>query len=216
MGDMTFFQRLQQETTAEREYLLTSPIMGLALAGQLTLDRYVNFLTQAYYHVKHTTPLLMAVGSRLPDQKEWVRDKIAHYIEEEVGHQEWILNDIGVCGADAEAVRHGQPSLETELMVSYIWDFVARKNPMGFFGMVFVLEGTSVSIATQAADKIRETLGLPQKAFSYLYSHGSLDVEHIDFFEDIVNKIEDVNDQADIIHVAKVIFRLYADIFRSL
>ncbi len=216
MGDMTFFQRLQQETTAEREYLLTSPIMGQALAGQLTLDRYVNFLTQAYYHVKHTTPLLMAVGSRLPDQKEWVRDKIAHYIEEEVGHQEWILNDIGVCGADAEAVRHGQPSLETELMVSYIWDFVARKNPMGFFGMVFVLEGTSVSIATQAADKIRETLGLPQKAFSYLYSHGSLDVEHIDFFEDIVNKIEDVNDQADIIHVAKVIFRLYADIFRSL
>ncbi len=216
MGDMTFFQRLQQETTAEREYLLTSPIMGQALAGQLTLDRYVNFLTQAYYHVKHTTPLLMAVGSRLSDQKEWVRDKIAHYIEEEVGHQEWILNDIGVCGADAEAVRHGQPSLETELMVSYIWDFVARKNPMGFFGMVFVLEGTSVSIATQAADKIRETLGLPQKAFSYLYSHGSLDVEHIDFFEDIVNKIEDVNDQADIIHVAKVIFRLYADIFRSL
>jgi len=133
-----------------------------------------------------------------------------------VGHQEWILNDIAVCGADAEAVRYGQPSFATEMMVSYIWDYVARKNPMGFFGMVFVLEGTSVNIATQAADGIREHLGLPKKAFSYLYSHGSLDLEHIDFFADIVNKIDDVNDQNDILHVAKVIFRLYADIFRSL
>lgn len=216
MTDNTFFQRLQRETAAEREYLLTAPVIAQALAGQLTLETYVRFLTQAYYHVKHTTPLLMAVGSRLPDSKEWVRDKIAHYIEEEVGHQEWILNDIAACGGDAEAVRHGQPSFPTEMMVSYIWDYVSRKNPMGFFGMVFVLEGTSVSIATQAADKIRESLGLPQKAFSYLYSHGSLDVEHIDFFEDIVNQIVDADDQDAIVHVAKVIFRLYAEIFRSL
>ena len=216
MTAITFFQRLQDETTSEREYLLTSPVIQQALAGELSLASYTSFLTQAYYHVKHTTPLLMAVGSRLPDSKEWVRDKIAHYIEEEVGHQEWILNDIAVCGADAEAVRHGQPSFATEMMVSYIWDYVARKNPMGFFGMVFVLEGTSVNIATQAADGIREHLGLPQKAFSYLYSHGSLDLEHIDFFAEIVNKIDDVNDQNDILRVAKVIFRLYADIFRSL
>jgi pyrroloquinoline quinone (PQQ) biosynthesis protein C len=213
---VTFFQRLQQETEVERQYLLASPLITAAVEGEITHEEYVAFLGQAYHHVKHTTPLLMAVGSRIPESAEWLRDKIAHYIEEEVGHQEWILNDIRACGADAEAVRGDTPSLPVELMISFIWDFVSRRNPVGFFGMVYVLEGTSVNVATQAADKIRGALGLPKNAFSYLYSHGSLDIEHIDFFENIVNRIDDKQDQSDIIHVAKIIFRLYADMFRSI
>ena len=36
---------------------------------------------------------------------------LAHYIEEEIGHQEWILNDIKACGGDAEAVRRSQPKV---------------------------------------------------------------------------------------------------------
>lgn len=213
---ITFYARLQKETATERQYLLDSPLITAALQGQLSLDEYVAFLGQAYHHVKHTTPLLMAVGSRIPESQEWLRDKIAHYIEEEVGHQEWILNDIRHCGFDAEAVRSAVPSLPVELMISFIWDFVSRRNPIGFFGMVYVLEGTSVNVATQAADKIREALALPKNAFSYLYSHGSLDIEHIDFFEGIVNRITDPQDQADIIHVARIIFRLYADMFRAI
>jgi pyrroloquinoline quinone (PQQ) biosynthesis protein C len=212
----TFYERLQQETETERQYLLSSPLIVAAMKDGISHAEYVAFLEQAYHHVKHTTPLLMAVGSRIPEKNEWLREKIAHYIEEEVGHQEWILNDIRACGGDAEVVRHATPSLPVELMISYIWDFVSRRNPTGFFGMVYVLEGTSVNVATQAADKIRESLSLPKNAFSYLYSHGSLDVEHIDFFEGIVNRIDDAKDQADIIHVARIIFRLYGDMFRSL
>lgn len=216
MMSETFYQRLQRETEAERQYLLSSPLISSAVKGEISLDEYVAFLGQAYHHVKHTTPLLMAVGSRIPESQEWLRDKIAHYIEEEVGHQEWILNDIRNSGGDAEAVRAATPLLPVELMISFIWDFVSRRNPVGFFGMVFVLEGTSVNVATHAADKVRESLQLPKNAFSYLYSHGSLDIEHIDFFEGIVNRIDDPSDQSDIIHVAKILFRLYADMFRAL
>lgn len=216
MTSTTFYQRLQQETSGDREYLLSSPLIASALSGNLSLEEYVSFLEQAYHHVKHTTPLLMAVGSRIPESQEWLRDKIAHYIEEEVGHQEWILNDIRHCGSDAEAVRVSTPSLPVELMISFIWDFVSRRNPIGFFGMVYVLEGTSVNVATHAAEKIRESLGLSKNCFSYLYSHGSLDIEHIDFFEGIVNRIDNSQDQADIIHVARIIFRLYADMFRAI
>jgi hypothetical protein len=216
MTSATFYQRLQQETSVEREYLLGSTLIASALKGDISLNEYVSFLEQAYHHVKHTTPLLMAVGSRISENQEWLRDRIAHYMEEEVGHQEWILNDIRHCGSDADAARVSAPSLPVELMISYIWDFVCRRNPIGFFGMVYVLEGTSVNVATHAADKIRESLNLSKNCFSYLYSHGSLDIEHIDFFEDIVNRIEDPQDQADIIHVAKIIFRLYTDMFRTL
>lgn len=213
---MDFHTRLQQDTSREREYLLQAPVIQAALTGSIPLDTYVAFLSEAYHHVKHTTPLLMAVGSRLSDEQEWLREKVAAYIEEELGHQEWILNDITRSGGNAEAVRHGQPALATELMVAYAYDTVMRRNPVGFFGMVQVLEGTSVSIATQAAHRIQENLGLPSSAFTYLLSHGELDQDHIQFFAEIVNRLHRPEDQQAVLHTARVMYRLYGDMFRSL
>ena len=88
---MTFFEQLQQATQAEQAELQRIPIIQKSLAGQVTLEQYVAFLTEAYHHVKHTVPLLMACGSKLGSDKEWLREAIAHYIEEEIGHQEWLL-----------------------------------------------------------------------------------------------------------------------------
>lgn len=213
---MSFFQRLQSETASQREQFFSAPIIQQCLSGQVTLEDYVAFLTEAYHHVKHTTPLLMAVGSRIPADKEWLREAVAEYIEEELGHQEWILNDIAACGYDKEKVRHSQPSIATELMVSYAYDLVQRVNPLGFFGMVHVLEGSSVTTADRAAEYIQTALGLPDKAFSYLRSHGALDQQHVKFFEELMNSIDDPQDQQCIIHSAAVFYQLYGNIFRSL
>ena len=213
---MTFFHTLQDRTAAERDHLLTAPVLQLAVDGKLSLETYIAFLTQAYHHVKHTVPLLMACGARLPERHEWLRSAIAEYIEEELGHQEWILNDLAACGADPEAVRHGQPALATELMVAYVYDRIARHNPVSFFGMVNVLEGTSIALATRAASAIRGSLGLPPAAFSYLNSHGSLDLEHMRFFEDLMNRLDADEDREAVVHTARVVYRLYGDMFRSL
>lgn len=213
---MNFFDTLQQRTAEARGELLDAPIIRRALAGDIALEEYAAFLGQAYHHVRHTVPLLMATGARLPDRYGWLRGAVAEYIEEEIGHEEWILNDIAACGFDKEAVRQSRPALSTELMVSYAYDTIHRVNPLGFFGMVHVLEGTSINIADAAADRIRESLQLPKKAFSYLYSHGSLDLEHVEFFRGLMNRVEDPQDQAAIVHAARVFYRLYGDVFRSL
>ena len=76
----------------------------------------------------------------------------------DMGHQEWILNDIAACGYDRERARNSRPNPSTELMVAYAYDTVQRVNPLGFFGMVQVLEGTSIRIADAAADAIQATL----------------------------------------------------------
>jgi pyrroloquinoline quinone (PQQ) biosynthesis protein C len=185
-------------------------------SGDIELDDYVRFLGQAYHHVKHTVPLLMSVGARLGDDKEWLRSAVAEYIEEEIGHQEWILNDIAACGYDKEAVRNSTPNFETELMVSYAYDLVNRINPVGFFGMVLVLEGTSVNLADSAADRIKTALNLSERAFSYLRSHGSLDQEHIKFLETLMDKFEDPQEQQLIIHSAQAFYRLYRGVFESI
>ncbi|SNS22733.1 TenA family transcriptional regulator [Pseudomonas segetis] len=213
---MNFYDSLLEQTTEERDYLLSAPIIQQAMSGIVSLNSYIGFLTEAYHHVKHTVPLLMACGSRLPERLEWLRAAVAEYVEEEYGHQEWVLNDIAACGGDPEAVRNGTPKLPTELMVSYVYDRIARSNPVSFFGMVNVLEGTSITLATQAAGVIQDKLQLPNNAFSYLSSHGSLDIEHIEFYKKLMNRLDNTDDQAAVVHTAKVVYRLYGDMFRSL
>jgi heme oxygenase len=213
---MTFFQQLQQATGSERAALLASPIIGAAMTGRVGREHYIRFLSRAYHHVKHTAPLLMACGARLTDQQEWLRGAVAHYIEEEIGHHEWILDDIAAAGGDAAAVRASQADFDTDVMVAYAYDTVMRRNPVGLFGMVYVLEGTSVSLASNAANVLKDALDLPASAFTYLSSHGALDVEHIGDFERLVNRLEASDDRDAVVRSANVFFRLYGNVLRGI
>ena len=213
---MSFFDTLQLQTAQERQALFAVPVIREALAGQVSLDSYIAFLTQAYHHVRHTVPLMMACGARLPSRLEWLRGAVCEYIDEEYGHEQWILNDISACGGDWEAVRDGRPARSIELMVAYLYDLIARGNPVGLFGMVNVLEGTSIALATQAAGTIKTTLNLPDKAFSYLSSHGALDQDHMVTYKQLMDRLDDGADQQAVIHAAKVVYHLYTEMFQGL
>ena len=215
---MSFFQRLATETAADRAAFSTAPIIQGCLRGEVSLASYTAFLTEAYHHVKHTVPLMQACKARIETlpQHHWLLSALDEYIEEEQGHDEWILDDLKACGVDAEAVRHGRPGHAAEVMVAYAYDTIARGNPLGFFGMVHVLEGSSVALALIAADRIQQNLQLPNGAFSYLRSHGTLDQEHTKDFERLMDQIDDAADQADIVHAARAFYRLYGDVFRGL
>lgn len=213
---MTFYNRLNKETETQRAALYTVPQLIDGLSGDISRDTYIAYLTEAYHHVRHTVRFMMAMGVRLPEEKKWLHDAISEYIEEEKGHEEWILNDIEAAGGDKEAARNAAPNLETQVLVAYNYDYIARKNPIGFLGMVFMLESTSIQIANHGADAVKTKLGLPQTAFTYLYSHGALDIEHLKFFEQLVNKVTDPDDQAAIIEVAQNTFRLFANVMRGI
>lgn len=211
-----FSEGLQLATRPAQDGLLAIPFVRAAMAGELSRSAYLGFLAQAYYHVRHTVPLLMATGAALGARRRWLQDALSTYIAEEQGHDEWILADIGEAGGDPTAVREGQPQLPCELLVAYAYDMVQRRNPLGFLGMVHVLEGTSVRGASRAATALQASLGLPAAAFTYLSSHGDLDQGHVRFFADLVDRIDDPADQGTVVAAAQVFFRLYGDIFRAL
>lgn len=212
---MNFSKKLQSETRKARAYLLITPQLKLCLQGALPLSAYITFLTQAYHHVKHTVPLLMAAGARLSQKNEWLRVAMADYIDEEIGHQQWILNDIEHCGRDPLIAASSTPHLATDVMVSYAYDLVNRKNPVAILGMIYVLEGSSVALASRAAQALQTSLRLPDKAFSYLSSHGALDQQHIQFLDGLLNQLKSDQDQQDVLHAARTMYVLYANILRG-
>lgn len=215
-----FFAQLQARTTADRAGMLQAPIFRHCAEGTLSPDAYTAFLVQAYHHVKHTVPLLMACGGRLGEKYEWMRAALAEYIEEEQGHHEWILNDLTACGVDPIPVRenrdYGRVSAEIELMVAYLYHQIDRGNPMALFGMVWVLEGTSVSVGGTVASQIQQSLGLPDRAMTYLRSHSELDQDHIKLFASLMDQVTDPADQQAVVEGAQMVFRLYGGMLHNL
>ena len=213
---MTFYDRLVKETEVARSELYAVPQLQAGLSGKISRETYIAYLTEAFHHVSHTVPFLMSMGAKLPQAKKYLQKAIATYIGEEVGHEEWILNDIKTAGGDKDAARNSQPNLETQILIAYNYDYINRKNPVGFLGMVFMLESTSIQIANKGAEAVRSALNLPDTAFSYLYSHGELDISHMQFFEQTVNQVTDADDQAAIIEVASNTFRLFARLLSAI
>lgn len=210
------YEHLGELTRTEREFLHAAPVIRRALQGEVTHELYLAFLTQAYHHVRHTVPLLMAVGARLQPRQQWLQAHIVRYLEEELGHERWILDDIAAAGGDAQAARRAAPSVQTDAMVAYAWDTVVRRNPIGFFGMVYVLEGTSVAFALAAAERIQGRLQLPERAFTYLRSHGRADQEHVEHLGEIIDRLDPDDDLPAVIACARSMFWLYGQMFRGL
>jgi pyrroloquinoline quinone (PQQ) biosynthesis protein C len=214
---MSFSDRLLAATTDERERFLAIPIIQRAAATGVSRDAYVAFLTEAYHHVRYTCPLLELALSRCGAEDDHYRNGLLQYIEEETGHEEWILDDIEAFGGSAAAVRDATPGIPCRAMVGYATYAIEHISPYALLGMVHVLEGMSAQLAGAAAQGIARSLGRSTKAgFSYLISHGTLDQDHVRFFTDLVNAIRDDHAQQAIIATANVVYRLYGDIFRDI
>ncbi|MBL8443457.1 MAG: biliverdin-producing heme oxygenase, partial [Zoogloeaceae bacterium] len=53
---MSFYEQLIEATQAQRDTLLSAPVIADCLQGRVGLESYLAFLGQAYHHVRHTTP----------------------------------------------------------------------------------------------------------------------------------------------------------------
>lgn len=212
----SFFDLLVEQTNTARTVLYETPQIQDALSGAVSLGTYQAYLVEAYHHVKHTVPLMTATLARLKPHQLWLRKPLLEYIAEESGHEQWILDDIRNCGGDPHKAQACAPRAATQRMVDYAYNYVSTKNAIGFFGMVFVLEGTSTQLASVGAETLMRALALPRNCFRYLFSHGSLDVQHMQSFRKLMDQVDDREDRQAIVTVANSIFHLFAGVFSSI
>ncbi len=212
---MSFYEQLVAETADSRDAFLSIPLVRNTIRNGAARSLYLAFLTEAYHHVKHTFRLLALAASRTSDVR--YQDALVEYMEEERGHEKWILNDIQALGGDPDAVRHGQGGPACRIMVGYAYYAIQHISPYAFLGSVHVLEGMSVLLADQVADALKSSLGLESDTgFTYLRTHGSLDSEHVAFFRKLVDGFDDQRTQRIIIDNASIFYRLYGAIFHDL
>jgi pyrroloquinoline quinone (PQQ) biosynthesis protein C len=212
---MSFYAQLVAETADSRDAFFAIPLVQNTTRNGAPRRLYLDFLAEAYHHVKHTFPLLALAASRTSDKR--YQDALVEYMEEERGHEKWILDDIRALGGDPDTVRNGQGGPACRIMVGYAYYAIEHISPYAFLGSVHVLEGMSVLLADQVADAMKISLGLEnENGFSYLRTHGSLDTEHVAFFRKLVDGFDDRKTQRIIIDNAAIFYRLYGAIFHDL
>lgn len=212
---MSFYDQLQQETAGERQRFLSLPLIRRAIAEGASRETYLAFLGEAYHHVSHTFPLLALAASRTTDER--YQDALVEYMEEERGHEKWILDDIVFFGGNVDAARKRNPSPATIAMIGYSYYAIEHVSPYAMLGSVHVLEGMSVLLADKLADRLSQSWGQQGAGgFSYLRSHGSLDQSHVAFFRDLINGFTDPAIQRLVIDNSKIFHHLYGGIFQEI
>lgn len=210
------FQQLVCETTRARETFAGMPLIREVLQTGASRALYLDFLSQAYHHVKHTAPLLALAAARCGPDDRVYQSALFEYTEEERGHELWILEDIDALGGAPEQVRRGTPRLPCKVMVGHAYYLIDHVSPYGLLGMVHVLEGMAVALASKATASLRASLSASgDEGFKYLTTHGGLDVKHAEFFEALINQIGD-RCLPLVIETTTDFYELYGNLFRDL
>jgi pyrroloquinoline quinone (PQQ) biosynthesis protein C len=213
---MSFFITLVEDSDAGRRALEDEPRVHAMINHGLRLEEYRAFLHDLYHIVWHFCPVMSAAASRCGDEFRDVRYALYERIEEEKGHETWVLEDIGAMGGDVSGAGSVPPSIPVQAMIAFNYYAAERLHPCSVLGMLYMLEVISSVYGGRVSDSIARALGRDVGAggFKFLTSHATMDVDHMASLNRLIKTVADPAAQAAIIRSTNVNFHQFGQIFR--
>jgi pyrroloquinoline quinone (PQQ) biosynthesis protein C len=211
---MSFFITLVENSDANRRAIETSPRVHSMIHKGLTLAEYRAFLRDLYHIVWHFCPIMAAAAARCDDSLRNIRYDLYERIDEEKGHEEWVLEDIAAMGGDVKA-NIAAPSAPVQAMIGYNYYAAERVHPCSVLGMLYVLEVVASVYGGKASDSIARAIGRdPGKGgFRFLSSHATMDADHFAQLNVLLKTIDDPAAQAAVISSTQVNFHQFGQLF---
>ena len=212
---MSFFITLVEMTDANRRELETVPKVNSMIHHGLSLAEYKAFLHDLYHIVWHFCPVMAAAAARCSDRFREVRYDLYDRIEEEKGHETWVLEDIEAIGGDVASARAHPPSAPVQAMIAFNYFGAERVHPCSVLGMLYMLEVVSSVYGGRVSDSIARTLGRNVDAggFRFLSSHATMDVDHMAKLNRLLKTIDDPDAQESIVNSTRVNFYQFGRMF---
>jgi len=212
---MSFFITLLETTDASRREFEAIPKMTAMLNRGLTLAEYRAFLHDLYYVVWHFCPTMAAAAARCDDRFRNVRYELYERIEEEKGHELWVLEDLEAVGGDSARVRNHPPSAPVQCMIGYNYFCAERAHPCAVLGMIYSLEVIASAYAATLSQSIAKVLGrsMDGPGFKFLLSHSAMDQDHVAKLNTLVKTISDPQAQEAIVNATRVNFYQFGRTF---
>jgi pyrroloquinoline quinone (PQQ) biosynthesis protein C len=214
---MRFFVDLVGRTDEARRAFETHPVVIDAVARGLEVARYRRLLLELYHVVWHFNPVCAAAASRLDDGLRGVRYFLYEHMQEERGHEQWVLDDLEAVGVPApEALAHA-PSTWTLGLVGYNYWAADRRHPASVLGMLYALEVIASVYGGPFASAIKESLLLDgERGVSFIGSHATMDARHMAELRVVLDTVDDARARDAVVESVQVNFHHFTGIVSTL
>lgn len=162
-------------------------------------DLFPRFLIQTHCLMRSgLTMMAVAIerAHRLPEDP--VARALAGYLDvhlrEELGHDQWLLDDIGTLGIEEQEVLGAQPCAASVALVGAQYFWMMHLHPVAIMGYLILMEGYA-PLVSQLED-IRVRSGAPESAFRCLRRHAEDDPAHLADLNSTLDRMSLSVDQA--------------------
>jgi pyrroloquinoline quinone (PQQ) biosynthesis protein C len=214
---LSFFADLVMQTDEDRRAFENHPALMDAVANGMSVERYRRLLLELYHVVWHFNPVCAAAASRMGDPAHEALQPLRHFLyehmQEESGHETWVLNDLDAIGVPLSDARAYQPSVNALALAGYNYWASERRHPCAALGMLYTLEVIASVYGGPFASAIRESLMLDgDRGVSFIASHASLDTQHMAALRHVFNKISDDEAKVAVVESVRVNFHHFTRI----
>jgi pyrroloquinoline quinone (PQQ) biosynthesis protein C len=211
-----FFIDLVTRSDEARRDFETHPVVLDAVAHGMSVERYRTLLLELYHVVWHFNPACAAAASRIGDEHRSVRYHLYEHMHEEMGHEQWVLNDLEAVGVTREAALVHRPAVYTLALNGWNYWAADRRHPCSVLGMLYALEVIASVYGGPFATALKERLLLEgERGISFIGSHASMDVKHMAELRVVLNTIDDAAARDAVVESALINFHHFTRIIES-
>jgi hypothetical protein len=163
---------------------------------------YPEYLFTTHCIIRASVPLMEAARARAEAlaADDPVATELAAYleehIEEELHHDEWLLDDLAALGIERAAVLARPPSPNVAALVGAQYYWLLHYHPVALLGYIALLEGYPPT--SEAVAGLIERTGYPREAFRCLIAHAELDPHHRDELDEVLDRLPLTPEQATV------------------
>lgn len=156
-------------------------------------DLYPEYLVATHGVIRASVPLMERAleRARLAAPQDPAAAGLAayleHHVDEERGHDDWLLEDLVVLGRSREDVLALPPSASIAALVGAQYYWIEHYHPVALLGYIGLLEGYPPTIAD--VDALMARTGYEREAFRTLIRHAELDPLHRDDFDEMLDHL---------------------------
>ncbi len=217
---LSFFSELVLGTDEDRRAFETHLAVVAAVADGLSVERYKALLLELYHVVWHFNPVCAVAASRLgtpgADSLQPMRHFLYEHMHEEMGHENWVLNDLQAFGVTPEAARSHAPGIYTLALNGYNHWSASQRNPCSVLGMLYALEVIASVYGGPFASALRERLLIDGDAgVSFISSHATMDAQHMADLRAVLNRLDEPSALASVTESVRVNFHHFTQIMAA-
>ena len=214
---LSYFAELVTRTDEDRRGFETHPVVVAAVADGMNVQRYRALLLELYHVVWHFNPICAAAASRMDDTMQPIRHFLYEHMHEEMGHEDWVLNDLQAISVAPAAARAHAPGVHTLALNGYNYWAADRRHACSVLGMLYTLEVIASVYGGPFASAIRESLLLDgDLGVSFISSHATMDAQHMAELRLILNKLPDEAALLAVVESAQVNFHHFTRIIEAI